>query len=1029
MIDFEEKIGAVMVVGGGIAGIQASLDLANSGFYVYLVERTGAIGGAMAQVDKTFPTNDCAMCILSPKLVECGRNLNVQLMTMTELLGVEGELGNFTVSLRRHPRYVDIDKCIACGKCAEKCPRQVDDEFNQRVSTRKAIYVKYPQAAPLKYQIDPHTCIRLRGGKCGECARVCPTAAIRFDDTEQEISVKVGSIILAPGFRAFNPSGIPAWGYDRFPNVITSMELERYLAVSGPTSGHLVRPSDGKPVRKMAFLQCIGSRDCNQVSKNYCSTVCCMSAIKEAMIATDHSRELRVSIFHTDIRTHGKDFQRFFDRAKQRGVNFQRCRVHAVEPGEDGEGISLRYITETGKQVNEQFDLVVLSVGMETTPDMISLVERAGVELNSHGFIAISCLSPVTTSRPGIFACGAIMGPKDIPRSVVQASAAATAAAIGLSDVRYSISKQQQFPTERNVSGEEARVGVFICHCGSNIAEVVDVHELAKYAASLPNVAFVERTLFACSQDSQELIRKRIDEEKLNRIVIASCTPRTHESLFRETLRTSGLNECLVEMANIRNHLAWVHAAEPEAATSKAKDLVRMAVAKATLLQPVPPVPVRITPQALVIGGGLSGMVAALGLADQGFPVHLVEKSAQLGGNARHLFKTWRDESIPAYLDTLISRVKEHSLITTHLKSNVIQAEGYVGSFRSTIHRPTGNITVDHGVTIIAVGGQAFKPVEYGYGMSQNIFTSLEFDKLHAVGDERIRNGRNFVFIQCVGSKESDRNYCSRVCCTHSIQAAIALKEGNPERRVFILYREIGTYGLREELYKKARELGVIFINYDVHQKPNVVVNDDRVEVIVWDHILHEPFSIPADVVALATAIVPNPDIKEVAKQYKLPVDLDGFLLEAHMKLRPVDFATDGIFLAGLAHYPKPIEESIAQAQAAVSRAVTVLSSRWVDLDQVKARVDESKCDCCALCLDVCPYDALVIEREAGSDDGRSRQRLVVRPARCKGCGACQATCPTEGISVTGFSYSQLSAQVRAALDTNANQASDAAGR
>ena len=685
-----------------------------------------------------------------------------------------------------------------------------------------------------------------------------PRGAVRFDDFQKDVSVKVGSIHPGPGYRTFDPTGLSAWGYGLFPNVITAMELERYLAVSGPTSGQLVRPSDGKPVSRMAFIQCIGSRDCNLESKNYCSSVCCMYAIKQAMVATDHNRALQVSIFHMDIRTHGKDFERFYDKAKQRGISFQRCRIHSVEPANSGtDSLSLRFITDNGKQTNEQFDMVVLSVGMEPTPEIRALAERAGIELTPEGFASTSCFAPVTTSRPGMFACGAFTGPRDIPSSVVEASAAATASAVGLSDARDSLSRQKRFPPEQNVGGEEPRVGVFVCNCGSNIAEVVNVHDVARYAESLPHVVFVEKTLFACSQDSQELIRTRIHEEKLNRVVIASCTPRTHESLFRETLRASGLNECLVEMANIRNQLAWVHASEPEAATAKAKDLVRMAVSKAVLLDPVPPVSVRITPQALVIGGGLSGMTAALSLADQGFPVHLVEKAAQLGGIARHLFKTWKGEPIPPHMDTLASRVREHSLITVHLKSTVVHAEGYVGSFRSTIQKPTGNVTVDHGVAILATGGQAFKPSEYDYGLSQDIFTSLEFDKLHAVGDERIKNGLNFVFIQCVGSREPGRNYCSRVCCTHSIQSAIDLKEENPARRIFILHRDIRTYGLREDLYRRARELGVIFINYDVHQKPNVVVTEDGIDVIVWDHILHEPFSIPADVVTLATAVVP----------------------------------------------------------------------------------------------------------------------------------------------------------------------------
>jgi len=939
--------------------------------------------------------------------------LNIELLTLTEVEGIQGSEGRFRVTLRRKPRYVDMDRCIACGECAAKCPKKVEDAFNEGISKRKAIYVRYPQAVPLKYQIDPDHCIKLLKGKCGVCAKVCPAGAVNFDDRERVFDVDVGSVILAPGFEPFDPTGIRTWGHGIFPNVITSMQFERYLSSSGPTGGRVVRPSDGREPRRIAFLQCVGSRDLNKCSHGYCSSVCCMVALKEAMMARDHVPGLDAHIFFMDMRTPGKDFERYYGRAKELSIRFHRCRVHSLEPaGEDG-SLYFRYITDEGKQIQATFDLVVLSVGLEVSKEALELAERIGVEVNGDGFARTSSFSPVATTRPGVYTCGAFAGPKDIPQSVMEASAAACAAAGPLAEVRNSLSRHKQFPPERDVRGEDPRIGVFLCHCGSNIAGVVNVEALADYARRLPAVVHVEQNLFTCSQDSQDLMREAIRKQRLNRVVVAACTPRTHEPLFRETLKASGLNENLFEMANIRNQASWVHAGEPDAATEKAKDLVRMAVAKAGLLQPLVPVSVNVNPICLVIGGGVAGMTVALRLAQQGFPVHLVEKSSQLGGNARHLHRTWNGESIPGFVEELVAGVKGHPLITVYLKSEVVDAEGFVGNFRSTIRKNGGSLTVDHGATVVALGGQAHKPREYGYGESQRVFTALEFDKLHLVGDERVKRGRNFVFIQCVGSREPERPYCSRVCCTHAIQAAIALKAEDPGRNVFILYRDIRTYGLREALYKEARERGVVFINYEMHQKPQVRLAAQDLEVRVWDHVLHMPFTLRADVLVLATAILPNPDAERLAKLYKLPLDADGFFQEAHAKLRPVDMATDGVFLAGLAHYPKPVEESIAQAQAAAARAVTVLSRRRIELDSVKAEVDLGRCDACALCLDVCPYHAISLEERPESPGHRT---VAVNAAKCKGCGVCQATCPKDGIHVAGFTFQQLSAQVHAAL-------------
>jgi len=941
--------------------------------------------------------------------------LNIKLMTLSEVTAINGEAGNFTVTVKEEPRYVDMDKCIACGACTEKCPKKVDSEYDAATGKRKAIYVKYAQAVPLKYQIDPHNCIRLKKpGACGFCEKVCDAGAINFDDTEKTHEINVGAVIMAPGFEAYDPKDAGVWGYGDFPNVITSLQLERYLSASGPTEGHLIRPSDGKAVNKVAFLQCVGSRDENLCGNGYCSSVCCMYALKEAVIAKDHVPGLSTSIFYMDMRTHGKEFDRYMDRAKnESGVRMVRCKVNGVEPAGDSGDLRLSYVNEQGRQIEEYYDLVVLSVGLETSKQMLNLADVAGIQLTADKFAATSDFAPVTTSREGVFTCGAFAGPKDIPQSVVEGSAAAAAVSQILAPARHELSTEATFPEERDISKEDPRLGVFVCHCGSNIAGTVDVAAVEEYAATLPNVVYVERNLFSCSQDTQDMIVKRIKEQNLNRIVIAACTPRTHEPLFRETLKAAGLNEYLVEMANIRNHNSWVHSDTPQLATAKAKDLVRMAAAKVTYGSSLQPFNVPITQKGLVIGGGVAGMTAALNMAEQGFEVHLVERTDTLGGNALHLQDTWSGEHIPTKVAKLVDAVTWNEKIIIHKEFEVTAVDGFVGNFKTTIKTKDGlSKTIEHGVAIIATGGSIYSPLEYGYRKIKKVVTSIEFDKLHELKEKHVRNASTFVFIQCVGSREADVNYCSKVCCTHSVQSAIELKKEDPKRNVYILYRDMRTYGQREALYRQARKMGVIFINYELHGKPEVSQRGEKIDVSVWDHVLHRPLKIEADMVILASAIRPKEDAKKLAQIFKVPVDGDGFFLEAHAKLRPVDFSTDGMFVAGLAHYPKPMEESVAQALAASSRAATLLSKLDISMDAVKANVDAENCDGCALCVDVCPYHAISLV----DVDGTDKKIISVNKAKCKGCGLCQGTCPKRGVFVGGFTTKQISSQIQAAL-------------
>jgi len=1470
-----QKTGAVLVLGGGIGGIQTALDLANSGYKVYLVEKSPAIGGTMAQLDKTFPTNDCSMCILSPKLVECGRHLNIEVIANAELKELRGEAGSFTAVVEKRPRYVDIDKCTGCGECALVCPVELPNTFDEGLAQRKAIFRPFAQAYPSAFSIDkgerapcvnrcpahvnaqgyialisqgkytealdlirekiplpgvigricPHPCetactrgrldeplaictlkrfaadraadelpqpeiknrkekvaiigsgpagltaayylalegyrvtifealpvaggmlyvgipeyrlpkyilekeiqtitklgvelitntpigkelplakltdqgyksifisvgahrglrlgipgeesigvvdgvtflrevnlgkttslkghvaiigggdvaidaarsalrlgahkvsilyrrsrtemparddeieaalaegveihylttpvdalsqdgrligvrcIRMELGapdasgrrrpvpvpgsefdisadtllpaigqvpeislldgsgiqttergtiaadpltlatnqagifaggdaltgpsiaieaiaagkraavsidrylkgedmrvgraldeqepepfeppdeepcrprvkmpslsieesrgsfheielgfteemareeaqrclncgicsECMQCVAVCEAEAIDHLMNQEDLKLEVGSVVLCPGFDEFDADIVSNYGHGTFPNVVTSIEFERILSATGPFQGELLRPSDKKQPKRIAWIQCVGSRDIHTVKNSYCSSVCCTYAIKEAVVAKEHSSiPLETTIFYIDIRTHGKGFERYYERAKEEhGVRFIRSQIHRIYQ-DDNADLILRFV-EGNRIKEEQFDLVVLSVGLRPPEATTELVERLGVELNQHGFCQVGEFSPVATSRPGIFTAGVFSGPKDIPETVMEASAAASEASLLLSPARHSLTVEKHYPEERDVTGEKPRIGVFVCHCGINIGGVVDVPDVKEYARSLSNVVFVDENLFTCSQDTQQIIREKIEEHNLNRVVVASCSPRTHEPLFQETLREAGLNKYLFEMSNIRDQCSWVHMHDPEKATEKAKDLVRMSVAKARLIEPLPEMAVEVNHAALVVGGGISGMTSALSLAEQGFEVHLVERASQLGGIANRIHHTLEGRDVQAYLKELINKVSQEPLIHVYKDTDIQDVTGYVGNFKTRLMvRPAGEAKeINHGVAIIASGGDAYKPDEYLYGKNPGVFTILELEEEMVKGNPMIRSSQNVVMIQCVGSREEGRPYCSRTCCGKAVGCALRLKEINPEANIYILYRDIRTYGFKETYYEEARAKGVLFIPYDVASKPEVQAvtenGKDILRINVNDPILGEDLSIDADVLALATATVPSAGKEELARLFKVPLNEDGFFLEAHVKLRPVDFATDGVFVCGLAHSPKFIEESITQAKAAASRAVTILSKDRVEAGGAISTVDKSKCSGCGMCVEVCPFNAIELDPEEGV--------AVINEALCKGCGVCASSCRGGVLDIKGFNDEEILSMIKA---------------
>ena len=999
-----EKVGAVLVVGGGVAGIQAALDLADSGFRVYMIDKKPAIGGVMSQLDKTFPTNDCSMCILAPKLVAAGRHPNITLITNAEIVGLSGEAGNFEVKILRKARYIDEEKCNGCGVCAQKCPVEAIDEYNQGLSERSAVYVLYPQAVPLKYMIDREKCIG-----CGTCKEVCKANAINYEEQDSIVTLKVGSIILAPGFESFDARLKSEYGYGRYPNVVTSIEFERILSASGPYSGMVLRPSDGEIPRKVAFIQCVGSRDV-QVGNNYCSAACCMYAIKEAVIAKEHQSGLDCTIFFMDIRAYGKDFELYYLRAQdEHGVKFVRSRVSRVEEVPETRSLIVHYVDENGNPKKEEFDMVVLSVGMRPTKEAEKLAEVLGIDLNEYKFCKTSTFNPIETSKPGIYVCGAFQAPKDIPESVAQASGAATKAASIIASERGKLTAVKEFPPERDVSKEEPRIGVFVCHCGINIGGIVNVPEVVEYAKTLPNVVYAEDNLYTCSADTQRRIREKIIEHKLNRVVVASCTPRTHEPLFRETLREAGLNEYLFEMANIRDQCSWVHMHEPEKATEKAKDLVRSAVAKARHLRPLSKPQIPITPAALVIGGGLSGMVAALELANQGFEIHLVEKEKELGGHLRHIYYLLeKNEDPQEKLKELVSKVMSNDKIHVYLGAEIADITGYIGNFRTLIKMNGETKEIDHGVIIVATGAEEYTPKEYLYGQNPRVLTQRELEEKLAKGEFNVEK---VVMIQCVGSRTAERPNCSRICCGQAIKNALKIKELNPQAEVYILYKDIRTYGFHENRYREASRSGVTFIRYDDEHKPQVSVRNGKLEVLAWAPLLDSWIQLNPDLLVLSVATIPNPDNKRLAGMLKIPLTKDGFFLEAHVKLRPVDFQTDGIFLCGLAHSPKYVDESIAQACAAAARATIILSKKALEMEGAIAQVNKDLCSGCRICETLCPYNAIEVKE---LENGKFVAHVI--EALCKGCGVCGSACPTKAITLEHFTTEQIFAQIRALL-------------
>lgn len=976
------------------------------------------IAQALGVVDTPFEKAQSGKCI------QCGLCVRV----CSELMGRSA----ISIFGRGSERRVTTaygeptEQCQACGACALVCPTGAINlstitarrpkahvtSYDQGLTSRPCIDLAHPQASPRIPVIDRESCVHMKTGECGLCAEVCQAGAIDYDQAAQIKELQVGAVVLAPGFEAFSAQRRGEYGFGFAANVLTNVQFERMLSASGPTAGHLQRPSDGKPPRRLAFIQCIGSRD-SACGNGYCSSVCCMAATKEAILSKEHEPGLEVTIFFLDMRAFGKDFERYYDRArKQLGVRYLRSFISRTYEQPGTKNLRLVYVDSEMKQVEEEFDLVVLSLGLQPSATLREQADHLGVALNQFGFAATCELDPLSTSRPGVFVAGAFQEPKDIPDTVMQASAAAGKAMALLSPARATQMRVKAYPPERDITDEPPRVGVFVCHCGSNIASVVDVREVVERTRLLPHVVYASHNLYTCADDNQKLIKSVITEQGLNRVIVASCTPRTHEPIFRDTLRDAGLNPYLLEMANIRDQCSWVHSGDPVRATEKAADLVRMAVSRVAMLQPLEQATAPVHNAALVVGGGIAGMTAALCLAEQGFPVHLVEKQDRLGGTAERIYRTLDGQDVQAHLAQTRLRVLNHPLIKVYFKSHISKVDGHLGSFRSALITAQSTSTISHGAIVVATGATEHRPTSYGYGQDKRVLTQLELSERLGRKELELGTSPTIVMIQCVQQRDQERPYCSRVCCTTAVKNALALKERYPAARIMVLYRDMRTFGFREAAYQKAREQGILFIRYEPERAPELDLKAGFT-LRIYEPSLRRELYVTPDLLVLAAPMVARADRHELGDLLRVPLNADGFFLEAHMKLRPVDFASEGIFLCGTAHAPKFISETISQANAVAGRAASILSRKQIQVNSQIAWVDPDRCVSCMTCLHVCPYQAPAIG---------PNNKAEIPAAVCMGCGSCASECPARAITLRNYAESQVMAAVQGLLKCSFEQ-------
>ena len=1004
----QDKVGAVLVVGAGVGGLRAALDLAESGFRAYLVDSSPGIGGTAPQLDKWFPDNGCELCKLLPVFSRDGcsqfclrRDMahpNVELIPNSRVEKVDGEAGNFQVIVNSVSRWIKTERCTGCGLCAEVCPVEVPDEYNDGLQIRKAIYVRSPQAIPNFYCVDREACTR-----CGKCVEVCPTNAIDLDLPDESREVNVGAIIVSSGFQEFDAAKMGQYGLGRHANVLNNLQVERLLASGGRTAGELLRPSDGQVPKKVAFLQCVGSRDAEH---NYCSTACCMYALKEAILIKEKYPDTDVTIFYMDMRAFGKGYHRYYQQAQKLGVKFVHSRVSVIRENTGTKDLLLLARAEEGTDIRSEYNLVVLAAAQCPSTHAAELSEVLGVDTNQWGFIQSQDWWQTRTSKEGIYVCGSAAAPADISDSVIQAGAAACEAATVLASARNQLVESETEPENPPASDEEAKIAVFLCQCGEEISAVVDTAQVAEFAQSLPGVTSVEEVAFLCLPETLDEVKKSVTESGANRVIFAACAPYHYHRLLGKTMREAGIHPSLWQLVNFREQLAWVHKDNQAQATEKARKLLAVSVDRIRGQEPLMITPMSVEQQALVIGAGVSGMVAAVSLAEQGFETHLVEKSAETGGHAAEVHYSLGSEDPQGFLNDLREKIKANPQIHLYPETAVVEVTGRSGNFSSTLKTADDTVTeIKHGAIIVATGAEDYVPAEYQYGQSSQIITQKELQK--RLADGNLGEPAAVVMIQCVGSRDEEHPYCNRTCCSDAVVNALKIKESNPETEVYVLNRDVMTYAFREEYYSKAREAGVLFIRFNQDSPPEVNATDSAITVKVGDPVLPGKLEIDANLLVLSTGIVPG-DNRELAEALSLELNEDGFFKEVDTKFRPVDTVIDGIFVCGRANAPRNLDEEVVQAQATAQRAVNILSRKELQSGRIVSEVNARRCSFCGICVTVCPFNARWLDED--------EHVAVVDEALCQACGACVAACPNSAAKLRGYRDKQMLSMIEAVL-------------